>query len=86
MSNFPTIPEFVNNPTEMSTAIRSLKMAVEQIAGIRQGESKGAPQMFVQPTEPNAGKRIGYKEGDLWINTTTNKLNYYTGQGWKELS
>ena len=86
MSSFPTIPEFTNTPEEMSTAIRALKMAVEQLAGLRQGESKGAPQIYVQTTLPSNQYTISYKIGDLWINTSNNTVSYWTGTIWQSLS
>jgi len=86
MSNFPTIPEFVGTPQEMSTALRAVKQAFEQLAGLRQGEARGAPQMFVQGVEPDRAKRILYKIGDLWINTQTNKLHFWAGTTWQEMA
>jgi hypothetical protein len=83
MSKFPTIPEFVKTPEEMGTALRAVKISVEILAGLRQGESKGAPQMFVQTTTPSPANKLSYKIGDLWINTSTNKLNYWTGSAWQ---
>jgi hypothetical protein len=83
MSNFPTIPEFTNSLEELSTAVRALKQSVELLAGLRQGEALGAPQMFVQNEEPNRGKQGLYKKGDIWINTTTNRLYFWTGSVWQ---
>lgn len=83
MSRFPTIPEFVNTPQEMNTALRAVKQAVEQIAGLRQGESYGAPQVFVQSTQPSAAVAGTYKVGDFWIDTSSNTLKYWTGTTWR---
>lgn len=86
MSKFPSIPEFTNSPQEMSTALRSMKQIVEQLAGLRQGASRGAPQIFVQTTAPTTRFAISYKEGDLWINTSNHTLNYWSGNKWQALS
>jgi len=83
MSRFPTIPEFVNTPQEMSTALRAVKQAVEQIAGLRQGESYGAPQVFVQSAQPSQALSTTFKAGDFWIDTSTNTLRYWTGTAWQ---
>jgi hypothetical protein len=83
MSKFPTIPEFVNSPEEMSAALRAVKQVVEQLAGLRQGQSRGSPQVFVQATTPIPARNIVYRPGDLWINTSNNKLNFWTGSGWQ---
>lgn len=83
MSRFPTIPEFTTAPDELATALRAMKQVVEQLAGFRQGESKGAPQVFVQPVEPKAALRINFKTGDFWIDTSSNTLKYWTGTSWQ---
>lgn len=67
-------------------AIRALKQAVELLAGLRQGESKGAPQVFVQGVEPDRGQRLSYKIGDLWINRQTNELYFWTGTAWQAMA
>lgn len=85
MSNvFPTIPEFVNTPEEMSAALRAVKLSLEILAGMRQGESFGAPQVFVQGVEPSRSKTATYKKGDFWINNSTSPavLYYWTGTAW----
>jgi hypothetical protein len=86
MSKFPTIPEFTNSQEDMSAALRAIKQVVEQLAGLRQGESKGAPQVFVQSTAPSAALAISYKVGDFWINTSSNTLNYWSGNVWQPFS
>lgn len=86
MSKIPSIPEFTNSPDDLSTALRAVKQVVEQITGQRQGESKGAPQVFVQATEPKPALRISYKTGDFWIDTSTNTLKYWTGSNWQALA
>ena len=86
MSKFPTIPEFVQTPEEIGTALRAVKISVEILAGLRQGESKGSPQIFVQNTQPSIANNSTYKTGDLWINTSTGKLLYWTGSTWTTLT
>jgi hypothetical protein len=83
MSKFPTIPEFVNTPEEMSSALRAVKQAVEILAGLRQGEPKGSPQVFLQPIIPKTSLTITYKPGDFWINSADGSINYWTGSQWK---
>ena len=83
MSNFPTIPEFINTPEEMATALRAIKMSVEILAGLRQGEALGAPQVYVQAAEPAPNRAISYKLGDLWVNTSSNRLYFWTGSLWQ---
>lgn len=83
MSNFPTIPEFINTPEEMATALRAIKMSVEILAGLRQGEALGAPQVFVQAVEPAPTRAISYKRGDLWVNTSSNRLYFWAGSLWQ---
>jgi hypothetical protein len=85
MSNLPTIPEFTNDLASIATALRAIKQSVEIIAGQRQGDSLGAPQMFVQENEPRVSRSVSFKRGDLWINTFTKRLHYWTGQFWEEL-
>lgn len=70
----------------MGTALRSVKQILEIIAGQRQGESFGAPQIFVQSQTPSPVSRGTNKTGDLWINTTNDTMNYWNGTAWKPLS
>ena len=86
MSKLQSIPEFTNSPEDLSTALRAVKQVVEQITGQRQGESKGAPQVFVQPSQPNPALAISYKAGDFWIDTSSNTLKYWTGTNWQALA
>lgn len=83
MSSFPAIPEFTNTFEGMAATIRALKLSVEMLAGMRQGESFGAPQVFVQGAEPNRALTLTYKKGDLWIDTSTNRVHFWTGSGWQ---
>ena len=83
MSRLPSIPEFANTPDEIGNALRVTKQVVEQLAGQRQGESKGAPQVFVQPTEPSRALALNLKAGDLWIDTSSNVLRFWSGTAWQ---
>lgn len=85
MSKLPTIPDFVNDPASMSVALRAVKEAVEILGGQRQGQSVGAPQMFVQESEPQRGVAATYKLGDMWINPVAKKLYFWTGTVWVAL-
>lgn len=85
MSKLPTIPDFVNDPASMSVALRAVKEAVEILGGQRQGQSVGAPQMFVQEAEPERGRANAFKTGDLWINPVAKKLYFFSGQVWVAL-
>jgi hypothetical protein len=86
MSKFPTIPDFNDTPESLGTALRATKLTLEMIAGQRQGDSKGAPDMFVQQSEPSFNIRSTHKVGDLWIDTSSNTLKYWNGTLWKALS
>lgn len=89
MSNvFPTIPEFINTPEEMASALRAVKLSLELLAGLRQGESYGAPMVYVQPTEPNPAKKILYKTGDFWIDNSVSPpiLKFWTGTAWQAVA
>lgn len=66
--------------------MRAVKESVEQLAGQRQGQSLGAPVIHVQPVAPPMSDRLLFKTGDLWINTLTNKMNFWTGTAWVALS
>lgn len=83
MSRLPTIPEFVSTPEEMSAALRAVKQILEPLAGLRQGDSLGAPQVFVQALEPTLALALSYKAGDFWIDTSTNTLRYWNGTAWQ---
>ena len=82
MSKLPSIPEFASTPEEISAALRAIKQTVELLAGLRQGESRGSPQVFAQPTSPKPTLTISYRVGDFWIDTSSNKLNFWNGQNW----
>lgn len=86
MSKFPAIPDFSNDIESMGTSLRAAKQTLEILAGQRQGESLGAPQVFVQSQAPALASRGANKRGDLWIDTSDDSLNYWNGTTWKKLS
>jgi len=85
MSKLPTIPDFTDEPQSIGTALRTVKQAVEIIGGQRQGQSLGAPQMFVQPNEPTISRLTSFSRGDQWINDATDQMYYWDGRQWKLL-
>lgn len=86
MSKYPTIPDFNGDPQSLSTTLRTVKQTLEIMAGQRQGEDLGAPSVYVQVKTPNQALRSTYKVGDLWINLSTGKINFWTGNVWQQLS
>lgn len=92
MPNKNTIPDFDSSDLQsVATTVRAIKDIVEVLAGLRQGEALGAPQMFVQPLTPgrnNANTRsrpTAPTVGDLWIDPDTQVLNFYDGRQWNEI-
>jgi hypothetical protein len=85
VSKYPAIPDFSEDVQSIATALRTVKQTLEIVAGQRQGEDLGAPSTFVQPKNPDDALRLTYKVGDLWIDTASNKFNYWTGTSWKQL-
>lgn len=70
----------------MSTTVRTLKLAVEILAGQHQGESEGAPAIIISLKVPDVTFNSQRHRGDLWISEETNTLYYWTGVYWKQLS
>jgi lipopolysaccharide export system protein LptA len=66
----------------MSATLRALKQEVETISGMRQGQSKGAPAVFVQAQEPRKTLSATFKTGDFWINPDTKQLWFYNDNLW----
>lgn len=84
-----TIPDFGNDIASMATSLRAVKDIVEQLAGLRQDTSFGAPKVFIQPVEPKSSARVLLAPGDLWIDAernangiTTSAGNLYYWDGW----
>lgn len=80
MSKSVGIPDFVDGDSKsMSVALRAMKQILETLTGQRQGDSLGAPSVYVQDFEPK-DKFNRFQTGDFWINTDTSKLyGYYNG-------
>jgi hypothetical protein len=79
------LPDFTNDISSMSAALRTLKLAVEILGGMRQGEGLGAPIIYAQGNPPERNKSFALRPGDLWIDTDTDKLNYWNGKIWREV-
>lgn len=86
MSRYPTIPDFIATTESMATALRAVKDVLEIIAGQRQGESFGAPSVFVQEQEPALQFRPLLKEGDFWIKPERKRLHFWSGNEWVEVT
>ena len=83
MSKTATIPEFIDGDAQsMAVSLRVMKQVLETLTGQRQDESKGAPAVYVQATEPKPGKNF-FKSGDFWFNTNTHKLSCYHVNFWQ---
>jgi hypothetical protein len=79
VSKIAGIPDFVDgDPRSMSATLRVIKQTLDTLAGQRQDDSYGSPAIYVQTTEPIAG-RNKFETGDFWVNTATKKLYYYDG-------
>lgn len=85
MSRFPAIPDFNDAATLMAT-VRAMKDIIEQMAGLRQGNSRGSPQIFVQEAQPAPTRGTTLSIGDLWVKTPGGALCYYTGVEWKPVA
>ena len=86
MSKVPTIPDFDETvPSSVGAALRTLKMAMEIVGGLRQGEALGAPLIFVQQNQPMVGQESSLRRGDLWIDDSVNKMNFWSGEAWVRL-
>jgi len=79
VSKSATIPEFVDGDAKsMSATVRAMKQVIETLTGQRQGDSLGAPSIYVQTTVPNPA-RNKISAGDIWINSAENKVYYFKG-------
>lgn len=86
MSKLPTIPDFAETLDGVSTTVRAIKGAVEILGGQRQGQSLGAPAMFVQEQEPAPSRLTSFSLGDLWIKPSTRVMSYWDGAQWTALA
>jgi hypothetical protein len=86
MSSRAAIPDFIDGDARsMSITLRAIKQEIETLSGARQGQSKGAPSVFLQEREPAQTLATTFKQGDFWINPTTKKLSFYNGKFWVQL-
>lgn len=85
MSKYPAIPEF-NDLQSALTAMRAMKDIVEQLAGLRQGASRGAPQIFLEAVAPVQGRGVVLSASDLWVEPgPPAHIYYWTGTAWQRL-
>lgn len=89
MSKTASIPEFFEGDLRsMAASLRAVKQQLETLSGQRQGQSQGAPAVYVQTTEPAPSRISSYKIGDFWINPEKpkgEKLSFYDGRGWVQM-
>jgi len=85
VSKYPSIPDFYD-PDSMQTTVRALKDTVEQLAGLRQGGSLGAPSVYVQEIAPAETRGTVLQRGDVWVNSVTHAAAYWTGSSWQLLA
>jgi hypothetical protein len=77
VSKYPTIPEPSHDIDGILNTVTALKQTVEIIAGLRQGESIGTPQIFYQTYEPSASRGTVLSNGDIWLNPEGEVLSYW---------
>lgn len=80
MPNFPSIPDSDGTLQGNTTTLRTIKESVELMTGQRRAEGVGMPYMHVSARAPSTARL-----GDLWINQTSNQLNYWNGRTWQAL-
>ena len=87
MSNrFSNIPDFNDDDTKsVATSVRSMKLILDILTGNNQGGSRGVPIMFVQQSAPTQRFKTKFEQGDLWICTNDDTMNYWTGTQWRQL-
>ncbi len=86
MSRRVAIPDFTDGDIRsMAATIRALKQEIETLSGQRQGQSKGAPAVFVQTREPTRTQTTVFKEGDLWVHPDAKQLWFHNGSYWVKL-
>jgi hypothetical protein len=87
VSRLPTIPDFNDTLVSITAALRTLKLGMEILGGLRPGaESLGAPLIHVQSQQPRIAMDTSRRTGDLWIDTDTNQMNYWDGKGWRRVT
>jgi len=85
MSKYPTIPEPEATIEGLQNSVRALKQTVEILAGLRQGQSRGAPALYYQAFQPSDTNLLC--ECSFWVNPETNELKYWNSaqQLWIEV-
>lgn len=69
----------------VASTLRTLKMAVEVLGGLKQGEALGCPVIYVQGHDPRKDASNQLNRGDQWINENTDTMSYWSGDRWKKL-
>jgi hypothetical protein len=72
---YPAIPDPIQTTDSMLNTIRALKISVELLTGQR--GAVAPTKVFVQTGTPTAEQ-----VGDMWVNTTTNYLYFWSGTDW----
>jgi hypothetical protein len=86
VSRYPAIPDF-SDVASMQHTVRAMKEILEQLAGQRVGDSRGAPSVFVQDTAPSSLLDSTRKHGDLWItNSSPPTLYFWNGVRWVQVA
>lgn len=86
MSRRVGLPDFTDGDVRsMGATLRAMKQELETLSGLRQGQSVGAPAVFVQTTEPVKTLSATFKKGDLWVNPDAKTLWFYNGAYWVKL-
>lgn len=85
MSRLPTLPEFSEAIPPMAETLRRVKLALEILGGMQQGESEGAPLVYVQNTQPDPQQDGVRRRGDQWIRTTDDTLWFWNGDQWRRV-
>lgn len=85
MSNrYSAIPDFTSTPESMAATLRAMKDIVEELAGNRQGSALGAPSIYIQGFPPQEVQRLRLR--DLWINSETDVMHWWTGAEWRPIA
>lgn len=83
MSDYPSVPDFTDDPASMAEALRAMKEIVERMSGQRQGNSLGAPMIYAQGFAPRQPDRL--RRGDLWIDDEASAMYWWDGSVWVPL-
>jgi len=78
---YATVQEPGESTDSIAQSVRSLKHNMDLLTGQLKGASVGAPQLFYQIDTPSTSHT-----GDLWINTSTNKMTFWNGKAWTSIT